>query len=662
MSYDLLVRKLYSLGFLPSKDRLRLSEEEREHIARIALIKLENGLADKLRKANILVVRPSLFDKFTLEDFIGELTIGNNGKNGKRKKRRRSPPKNNNGKNGKSITITDLLGIPEVEKKKTKKIKKASSRPIKRPVVIEPEPYKRDVFVIHNHNELPKLRRLHLSHRLNLARKIAKLSEYIGDTYNTKEIREYGKLAKIEVGGILDFLGIRTSYFDGEGRLIGLVYEKRSTKNGFIVTIEDEEGMLDVYIPKDLKPRPNDIKAFRMPDGELMSIGDMIVPDEAIYVYVKEKNGRYIAQEVVRPGEILAHVVRNKFGSDLYKDRNFSVLFISDTHVGSKNSIAKNLERLRRRIKNPKEAPEAYREHLSKVELVLVGGDLVDGVGVYPGQEAELEIKDPEKQYEVFGELFSPSPADVITIPGNHDPTTLVIPQPVPEYAQILREYGIKITQNPAYVEYDGFRVVMYHGRSMEDLVLHTPIQLQDVPQLMKRIALSNFFVPIYGGKESFRPIPNDPLAVVKDVDKYPHVFFMGHIHIAAATSFGPMRLVNGGTTQTQPEEKVMNIDPTPGRFVSIDLSNRSLMEISILRHFLHHARSSDLRELFGSFRVLRLGEYSYYRLGARGPYKYPRAVLEPHAYTIYSNGLYSFIDPLGYYLLHDLLLDLVGT
>ena len=59
----------------------------------------------------------------------------------------------------------------------------------------------------------------------------------------------------------------------------------------------------------------------------------------------------------------------------------------------------------------------------SKVKYVIIAGDLVDGVGIYPSQQEELEIKEIVAQYEEFCRLIKQIPADkqIIICPGNHD-------------------------------------------------------------------------------------------------------------------------------------------------------------------------------------------------------------------------------------------------
>ena len=68
----------------------------------------------------------------------------------------------------------------------------------------------------------------------------------------------------------------------------------------------------------------------------------------------------------------------------------------------------------------------------SKVKYLIVPGDVVDGIGIYPDQEKELAIVDIYRQYEVLAEQFQfiPDHISIIMQPGNHDAVRPAEPQP----------------------------------------------------------------------------------------------------------------------------------------------------------------------------------------------------------------------------------------
>ena len=66
------------------------------------------------------------------------------------------------------------------------------------------------------------------------------------------------------------------------------------------------------------------------------------------------------------------------------------------------------------------------------IRYLYVVGDLVDGVGVYPGQEEDLAIKDISKQYEELAKLLKTVREDItiIVCGGQHDALRRAEPQP----------------------------------------------------------------------------------------------------------------------------------------------------------------------------------------------------------------------------------------
>ena len=106
-------------------------------------------------------------------------------------------------------------------------------------------------------------------------------------------------------------------------------------------------------------------------------------------------------------------------------------LFLSDTHIGSKNFLKEKFERFLKWI-NGESGNEQQQEIAKKTKYLFIVGDLVDGVGIYPSQENDLNITDVEKQYEECARLFSqiPKHIKIIISGGNHDALRLAEPQP----------------------------------------------------------------------------------------------------------------------------------------------------------------------------------------------------------------------------------------
>src|SRR5438128_9531756 len=97
-------------------------------------------------------------------------------------------------------------------------------------------------------------------------------------------------------------------------------------------------------------------------------------------------------------------------------------VLVSDVHVGSKVFMEDAFRRVLGWLKGEVGDPD-QRHTSDHVKYVLIGGDLVDGIGVYPRQEVDLKVADIHEQYrlaaKVVGEI--PEHMQVVLIPGNHD-------------------------------------------------------------------------------------------------------------------------------------------------------------------------------------------------------------------------------------------------
>ena len=63
------------------------------------------------------------------------------------------------------------------------------------------------------------------------------------------------------------------------------------------------------------------------------------------------------------------------------------------------------------------------RDVAGRIKYLVIPGDVVDGIGIYPDQESELSITDVYRQYEVLAEQLQlvPEHISIIMQPGNHD-------------------------------------------------------------------------------------------------------------------------------------------------------------------------------------------------------------------------------------------------
>jgi DNA polymerase II small subunit len=210
---------------------------------------------------------------------------------------------------------------------------------------------------------------------------------------------------------------------------------------------------------------------------------------------------------------------------------------------------------------------EEQMEMANNVKYMIVGGDIVDGIGVYPNQDKELAIKDITEQYNEAARFLGNIRSDIkiIIAPENHDASRVAEPQPaVPEeYAKALYELdNVEFISNPGVVSLDGINVLIYHGRSFDDLVMAVKeFTYEKSDDIMEEMLQKRHLAPIYGERTPLASELEDYLVI----DELPDIFHTGHIHINSYKRFKGIHLINSGTFQTQTEfQKIYNINPTP--------------------------------------------------------------------------------------------------
>lgn len=335
--------------------------------------------------------------------------------------------------------------------------------------------------------------------------------------------------------------------------LILMVNEVRTTKKGHkLIEFEDDTGQIPVLFSKD--------------NAELISEAEKLVKDEVVGILATKMSGDNklaIANQIIHPDVPRIPQIKMDFG----------IVFLSDVHIGSKTFLPEAFERFIMWI-NCEYGNEEQVEIAKNVKYLIIGGDIVDGIGVYPNQEQELEIKDIRQQYDKAASYLGQIRNDIkiIISPGNHDASRVAEPQPaVPEkYASALYELdNVEFISNPGYVSLDGVKVLIYHGRSFDDLAMSVKgfsHERNDI--LMEELLKKRHLAPIYGDRTPLASELEDYL-VIEDV---PDVFHTGHVHINTHRVYNGIHLINSGTFQNQTEfQKIYNIDPTPAEVPILD-------------------------------------------------------------------------------------------
>ncbi|MHA1490129.1 MAG: DNA-directed DNA polymerase II small subunit [Promethearchaeota archaeon] len=353
--------------------------------------------------------------------------------------------------------------------------------------------------------------------------------------------------------------------------VIGFVNEIRQTKNGhYFLILEDLTGNISVLIRKDSENQENVRTIERTLNDQLIYVKGTYNPGE------KSKNGIIYAKNVSKI-DIPIDYKPNRSPDPL------SIALISDTHIGSREFEESLWNRFINFLKG-KVGNKNLREIAGRIKYIIINGDLVDGIGVYPNQQDDLIITDIYKQFEKASELISkiPSYIKVFYSSGNHDPVRNAIPRPaVPKkYSEELINLGVSCLGNPSLIKTHGVNTLAFHGDSMIDMnMLISDLENDKPVETMKELLKCRHLAPIYGKKTQIAPTSKDWLVI----DKIPDIFHTGHLHINGIGQYRNVSLINSGCFQTQTDfMKSFGITPTPGNVPIIELDTFKSVELDL--------------------------------------------------------------------------------
>lgn len=345
---------------------------------------------------------------------------------------------------------------------------------------------------------------------------------------------------------------------EGRTAVVGMVREVRQTaeKHHVLLTLEDPTGAVELLVP-------HGTDAARTP----------FLPDEVVGAVLqigRERDRLARVVSVHRP-EVIAPRTPRRTGS---AER---VLFLSDLHIGSKSFLAEEWARLVAFLHGRGPQPELAGE----IHQVVIAGDLVDGIGIYPNQERDLAIGDVFEQYAELGRRLRELPGrlEVIVVPGNHDAVCPAEPQPglSPEVRETLPP-NVRSISNPSTFALNGVIVTAYHGRSFDDLIPAIPGASYARPtEVMKRMLAMRHLAPIYGGRTPLAPLDQDGLVL----DPAPDILVTGHAHTYGIDQYRGVLLLNASTWQAETEyQKMRNISAVPAHAAVVNLADLTVATI----------------------------------------------------------------------------------
>jgi DNA polymerase II small subunit len=348
-----------------------------------------------------------------------------------------------------------------------------------------------------------------------------------------------------------------------EVSVIGLVNNIRVTKNGFyLITLEDLTGLINIIIRKDTENQDN------------AKIAQRTLNDQMLYI-----EGTYNPGDKGKTGVIYGNYISQiDIPRDFEPNKSYdplSIALISDTHIGSKEFEADLWKRFTDFL-NGKVGNKSQRDRAGRIKYVVINGDLVDGIGIYPTQQNDLLISDIYNQFSKAGKLLAgiPEYIKIIYSSGNHEPVRNAIPRPaVPKkYSEELIDIGVTCIGNPSLIKTHDVNILVFHGDSLLDLNMLIPgMENTKSADTMKEFLKCRHLAPIYGKKTQIAPTHKDWLVI----DKIPDIFHTGHIHINDMSTYNNVVLVNSGCFQSQTDfMNSLGIHPTPGILSIVDLDS----------------------------------------------------------------------------------------
>ncbi len=347
-------------------------------------------------------------------------------------------------------------------------------------------------------------------------------------------------------------------------KVLCMVTEKREAKSGIFLGVEDPEANATIFVPS--KSR------------EILQKAQRLMADQVIGVpATKGKENLLIAEDLILPDVPMKKP--NKAPVPV------CAALISDLHVGSKMFMKDAFQRfilwLEGKLGNRK-----LRNLAGHVKYVIVAGDIVDGVGIYPQQIEDLEIADIYKQYEEAAKILEqiPDHIEVVTIPGNHDATRRALPQPaiLREYAEPIYESGrIRCLGDPSILSLHGVVTLLSHGRSLDDVISTVPRMSFQMPdEAMKYLLQCRHLAPTYGMRTLIASEKVDHLVI----ETVPDIFHTGHVHTMRYSTYRGTLLVNSGAWQDQTDyQREMGHIPNPGIVPVVNLQSLEVTPIDFI-------------------------------------------------------------------------------
>ncbi len=370
----------------------------------------------------------------------------------------------------------------------------------------------------------------------------------------------------IKRGDLVNLSSIRRIGWDnGLFCFVGMVYDKRITKNkNLLIEVEDLTGRTVVLVNRENK--------------QLFEQAQSLLLDDVVAFKCSGSGKMLFASEFIYPNSCLD---RENFG-----DSDEFVAFISDLHVGSKMFLEKNLMRFVNWL-NGEVGDERQKNLAAKVKYLVLVGDNIEGVGVYPGQEKFLKIKGCRGQYEKLARILGRIRTDIeiVMIPGQHD--AVWIGEPMPALADkwsgnLGKMKNLKMVSNPAELKIGGLKILVYYGGSLNKFIdeigdIRVNYGHRNPVRVVEEILKRRHLAPVYGEMDIVPSKEGDDL-VLKDL---PDVFVVGGQHRTMIGSYNNILTISTSCFQSQTDFEIMvGNEPDPCKVPILNLKSK---EVKIL-------------------------------------------------------------------------------
>ncbi len=345
----------------------------------------------------------------------------------------------------------------------------------------------------------------------------------------------------------------------GEGYVVGMVLRVSRKDSYMIVEMEDPVETWSVLVP--------------LRDRGLAEKAEYVLPDMVVVFRAHSRRGLLVASDVILP-DLAAR-------RSAWRGPDLNICIVSDIHIGS--------------VRHAEESFRSFLDWLGsgeseaeKTRILIINGDLVDGIYVYPGQAQDLALKSYSEQYLAAAKALAsiPGRVKVVYVPGNHEPCRRALPQPPIQtsYRKMLsQQRPILFVGNPAWLRIGGLRVLAFHGQTLDDVIQagtrYSYSTLHEMSgDLMEFILKARHLAPILGVATPIMPLKTDYLAIAEP----PDILCMGHTHVAAYKSYKGVTLLNSGSWQNQTRiQESLGLEPSVGTAALINLNTLSTRFLS---------------------------------------------------------------------------------